>query len=213
MQTSGSVEGSAGLAESGQTAPVLLLALGNPLMADDGAGQELLARLTPEASGWGPQVEFLDGGTQGLALMGALEGRKAVVFLDAVHLGDKAGAVHVLSCKELMGMGKRHATTAHEGSAAQILAALELLGETPKQIEMIGLEPERIGLGIGLSESVRASLGLAAAFAKMTVNRFLGQLVHSFSPSEPRTKELKNQGTKFYVSRSPRQTDGNASYR
>ena len=82
--------------------------------------------------------------------------------------------MHVLDRKELEAMGTRRATTAHEGSATQILAALELLGETPKQIAMIGLEPERIGLGIGLSESVRAGLGLAAAFAKMMVNRFLG---------------------------------------
>jgi hypothetical protein len=38
---------------------------------------------------------------------------------------------------------------------------------------MIGLEPERIGLGIGLSPSVQASLGMAASFARMTVNRLL----------------------------------------
>jgi Ni,Fe-hydrogenase maturation factor len=70
-------------------------------------------------------------------------------------------------------MGGRPATTAHEGSAPQILAALELLGETPKDIAMIGLEPEKIGLGIGLSPSVQASLGMAASFARMTVNRLL----------------------------------------
>lgn len=166
MQTNGSVEPL-------QTAPVLVLGLGNPLMADDGAGQELLSKLSSLASAWGPQVEFMDGGTQGLALLGVFEGRKAVVFLDAIHLGDKPGAVHVLSGEELMRMGRRPATTAHEGSAPQILAALELLGETPKEIAMIGLEPEKIELGIGLSPSVRASLGMAVGFARMTVNKLL----------------------------------------
>jgi len=144
-------------------------------MADDGAGQELLARLAPEVSGWGPQVEFVDGGTQGLALMGLFEGRKAVVFLDAIALGDKPGAVHVLDGKELMGMGARRATTAHEGSAPQILSALELLGETPKEIRMIGVEPERVSLGIGLTSSVRGSLGVAASFARITINRLLAR--------------------------------------
>ncbi len=166
MQTSGSVEPL-------QTAPVLVLGLGNPLMSDDGAGQQLLSRLSSHASTWGQQVEFMDGGTQGLALLGVFEGRKAVVFLDAIHLGDKPGAVHVLRGSELMRMGGRPATTAHEGSAPQILAALELLGETPKEIAMIGLEPEKIGLGMGLSASVEASLGMAAGFARMTVNRLL----------------------------------------
>lgn len=166
MQTSGSVE-------SRTAPPVLVLGLGNPLMGDDGAGQELLAKLSSLASTWGKQVEFVDGGTQGLALLGVFEGRQAVVFLDAVRLGEKPGAVHVLCGDELMRMGGRRAATAHEGSAAQILAALELLGETPQEIAMIGLEPERIGLGMGLSPSVHRSLGMAASFARMTVNRIL----------------------------------------
>lgn len=145
-------------------------------MADDGAGQALLSRLSSQASEWGPQVEFIDGGTQGLALLGAFEGREAVVFLDAVRLGDKPGAVHVLRGQELTRMGGGRATTAHEGSAPQILAALELLGELPKEIALVGLEPERIRTGIGLSPAVQASLPVAAGFARLTVNRFLSAL-------------------------------------
>jgi len=155
-----------------QTAPVLLLGLGNPLMGDDGAGQELLSRLSSYASEWGEAVEFVDGGTQGLALLGIFEKREAVVFLDAISLGDKPGAVHELSGEELVSMGRR-ATTAHEGSAPQILTALELLGDTPKTIAMIGLEPERIGLGMGLSPTVQASLESAASLARTTINRLL----------------------------------------
>jgi hydrogenase maturation protease len=155
------------------TAPVLLLGLGNPLMSDDGAGQELLARLQSDAAKWGDAVELVDGGTQGLALLGIFEGRKAVVFLDAIHLGDKPGAVHVLNGEELRRMGQRRATTAHEGSAPQILTALELLGERPNEITMIGLEPEKIGLGIGLSPNVQAGLDEAADIARVTVNRLL----------------------------------------
>ena len=157
-----------------QTAPVLLLALGNPLMSDDGAGQEILSRLSSHSSEWGGQVEFLDGGTQGLALLGTFEGRKAVVFLDAIRLGDKPGAVHVLTGDEVGRMGRRAATTAHEGSAPQILAALQLLGETPSEITLIGLEPEKIQTGIGLSPAVQAGLGRAAELAAKAVDGLLG---------------------------------------
>lgn len=159
-----------------QTAPVLLLALGNPLMADDGAGQELLARLSPYSSEWDGQVEFIDGGTQGLALLGIFDGRKAVVFLDAVRLGDKPGAVHVLSGEEVIRMGRRAAATAHEGSAPQILAALQLLGEKPPEIILIGVEPEKIQTGIGLSPSVQAGLGTAASAARRAVTRILSAI-------------------------------------
>jgi hydrogenase maturation protease len=169
MQTSGLAKA----ADVDNTAPVLLLGLGNPLMSDDGAGQEVLARLESEATAWGSRVEFMDGGTQGLALLGRFEGRKAVVFLDAIRLGDKAGAVHVLDGAELLSLGGGHATTAHEGSAPQILAALQLLGEAPQQVAMVGIEPAEIKTGIGLSAAVEANVGVAASFARMTITKIL----------------------------------------
>ena len=141
-------------------------------MSDDGAGQELLSRLAPHASEWGERVEYLDGGTQGLALLGTFEGRKAVVFLDAVRFGDKPGAVHILRGEEVSRMGRR-ATTAHEGSAPQILAALQLLEEIPKEVTLVGVEPEIVRTGIGLSPAVQAGLGMASNLARMTVDRAL----------------------------------------
>jgi hydrogenase maturation protease len=152
-----------------EVAPVLVLAIGNPLMADDGAGQEILAKLESSASEWASNVQFVDGGTQGLALLGLFEKRKAVVFLDAVRLGFQPGSVHVLSCAELLRMGSRPAS-AHEGSAPDILRALELLTETPSEVTLVGIEPERIETGIGLTPVVRNSIGLAAGFARAAVN-------------------------------------------
>lgn len=163
------------IASSQRTAPVLLLGLGNPLMSDDGTGQELLSRLGSHASEWGERVEFLDGGTQGLALLGTFEGRKAVVFLDAVRFGDKAGAVHVLKGQEVLRMGGR-ATTAHEGSAPQILTALQLLEEIPPEVSLIGLEPERVQTGIGLSPAVQAGLGIASRLARSEITRILAAI-------------------------------------
>jgi len=50
-----------------------------------------------------------------------------------------------------------------------------LLGETPNDITMIGLEPERIELGIGLSPAVQASVNDAAGVVRQTINRLLGK--------------------------------------
>ena len=163
------------LASSQETAPVLLLGLGNPLMSDDGAGQAILSRLASPSSGLDGRVEFLDGGTQGLALLGTFEGRKAVVFLDAVRFGDKPGAVHILKGQEVARMGGR-ATTAHEGSAPQILAALQLLEEIPPEVSLIGLEPERVETGIGLSPAVQAGLGIASRLARSEITRILAAI-------------------------------------
>jgi len=155
-------------------APVLVLAIGNPLMADDGAGQELLAKLQ-SAGPWDARVEFVDGGTQGLALLGQFENRRAVLFLDAVRLGKPAGSVHELQQQQLIRMGSR-ATSAHEGSAPDILKALELLGETPAEVALVGIEPEKIQTGIGLSPAVRDGLEQAAGLAASAIDRILSAL-------------------------------------
>jgi len=87
--------------------------------------------------------------------------------------GTAESAVHVLDGAELVSMGGRHATTAHEGSAPQILAALGLLGEVPRQVTMVGIEPAEIKTGIGLSAAVEANVGVAASFARMTIAQIL----------------------------------------
>jgi len=46
-----------------------LIVVGNALLGDDGAGLLVLAELERDAALWAGQVEFLDGGTQGLTLL------------------------------------------------------------------------------------------------------------------------------------------------
>src|SRR5271157_189086 len=101
----------------------LVLALGNTLLRDDGVGVEILHALEREAAGWGDEVDFVDGGTQGLALLGVLSGRRAAVILDAIALGAAPGTVHVLSADDAARLRSRRSTTAHEGNAGELLAA------------------------------------------------------------------------------------------
>ena len=170
MRTSGSVEPAP--LESEDTAPVLLLGLGNPLMSDDGAGQEILAQLESEAPNWGGRVEFLDGGTQGLALLGRFDGRKAVLFLDAVRLGDKPGAVHMLRGEELARMGSP-GVTAHEGSAPQISSGPGIAWRSPAGSSGCGY---RAGTARHRNRSVggrTSRVPAAASVARRTITKIL----------------------------------------
>jgi hydrogenase maturation protease len=143
--------------------PVLVLGVGNALLGDDGAGLLVLAELERDAEKWGAQVEFLDGGTQGLALLARIAGRRALLVLDAVELGAAPGTVHVL--RGWSHAGER-ASTAHESNVAELLQASTLLGECPEQVTVIGIEPERIGTGIGVSEAVASAVGKAVEAAR-----------------------------------------------
>src|SRR3974377_942260 len=92
---------------------ILALGLGNLLLGDDAVGLRLLEELRDA----GGDAEFVDGGTQGLALLGYLADRPSVVILDAVALGAAPGTVHVLADAAIGELRARSAASAHEGSA------------------------------------------------------------------------------------------------
>jgi hydrogenase maturation protease len=138
---------------------VLVLGLGNLLLSDDGLGLRLLEALAAEGSA----AEFLDGGTQGLALLAYLANRRALIILDAVALGAPPGAVHVLQGDAI---SAHHAVTAHGSNALELLAAAHLLGDLPPSVTIIGIEPACIRTGMGLSPVVEAAIPEALSRAR-----------------------------------------------
>ncbi len=139
--------------------PVLVLGVGNLLLQDDGAGLRMLKELSSRE--FGDDVEFVDGGTQGLALLGHLAGRELLVVLDAVKLGDPPGTIHLLRGAEFERLRARRSSTSHESNAVELLAYAQLLGTLPQEVVVVGIEPESLRTGISLSPSVEAALPAA----------------------------------------------------
>lgn len=148
------------------TAPVLVLALGNLLLRDDAVGLFLLGELRARC-GNDPRVLFVDGGTQGLALVGLFEGRSAVLLLDAVKQGAAPGTVHHLedAMRRAPASGAGAGGGAHQMNAGDLLLTASLLGETPAHVMVVGIEPEVVRTGIGLSPAVLAAVPEAANVA------------------------------------------------
>lgn len=155
--------------------PVLVLGLGNLLLGDDGIGLTLLTELRKEAGQWGGSVEFVDGGTQGLMLLGQISGRPAVLVLDAVDVGKAPGTLAVLRQEDIDGVSVHRSTTAHEGNAGELLAAARMLGESPGEVTVIGVQPEQVATGIGLSETVQKNLPPALLAAKTELIAMVGR--------------------------------------
>ena len=163
-------------------APVLVLGLGNLLLLDDAAGLRLLEDLSRDSKYAEEDVEFVDGGTQGLALLGYLNDRKAIIILDAVGLGAAPGTVHLLDSDEVAALGGRRATTSHEGNALELLATARLFWEDPPRITLVGIEPGQIATGIGLSPAVEAARPQALAMAR----KVLAEMVQAYVPCHTR---------------------------
>ena len=150
--------------------PVLVLGLGNLLLCDDAVGLRMLERL--QRSEWSDTVDFVDGGTQGIALTGQFSGRRSVLVLDAVGLGMAPGTVHVLKCDEIARMRARRGATSHEGNGLGLIEMARLLGDLPDEVVVVGVEPAKVKTGIGLSPEIETGMERALVRAREILDAF-----------------------------------------
>lgn len=182
MRTATSITTTGSASLDGVATPrVLVLGLGNQLLGDDGAGLRLLEMLAaefPPTAG----VEFVDGGTQGLAITGYLADRAAILVLDAMALGGAPGTVHFVEGEELWRIRPQRSSTAHEGNALELFAMARMLGYDWAEVAAIGLEPKNIRTGIGFSPEVEAGLQGALLQAR----QLLEGMVQTYVPRDSR---------------------------
>ena len=134
-----------------------MLGLGNLLMGDDGVGmiavRELARRYElPEG------VDVLEGGTAGLTLLAHLEGYASILIADCAALGRTPGQAVRIDGSEV-GATFSRCLSPHELGLHDLLGALDLLGERPEHVTVIGMEPESLAMSLELSEAVREGLG------------------------------------------------------
>jgi hydrogenase maturation protease len=115
----------------------------------------------------------VDGGTQGLTLLGRIEGRRALVVLDAVAGGAAPGTIHVITGYEALRIGTQPGATVQEGGASTLLAASTLLGDLPPEVIVIGVEPRDVNTEIGLCPPVALAVPEAVLVARKAVLELL----------------------------------------
>lgn len=147
-------------------AATTVLGLGNPLYADEGAGVAALQRLcstVPLSEG----VAAVDGGTQGVYLLPAVQAADRLLVLDAVDFGAAPGTLHVLRNDEVPRFGGAQKLDLHQTTFMEVLQMAELLAGLPHELVLIGLQPERLGpFGSGLTPTVAGQLDAAVAAAR-----------------------------------------------
>jgi hydrogenase maturation protease len=136
--------------------PVLVLGMGNILLEDEGLGVRALEQLSRNYV-LPPGVELLDGGTTGMGLLDDIGGREHVLVLDAVQNGEPPGTLVVMRDDEVpVYFGIR--VTPHQLGLADVLATLELSGEQPGSVTVLGMVPHSLEMSLELSEPISARL-------------------------------------------------------
>jgi hydrogenase maturation protease len=131
---------------------VLILGLGNILLQDEGVGVRVVERLQRDYRITGT-VEVLDGGTAGMSLLEHVRNRDHLIVVDAVKTGQAPGTVITLSGKEVPAFFETRMSP-HQMGLADMLAVLDLMGEKPPDVTVIGVEPRDLDVGLELSDLV-----------------------------------------------------------
>jgi hydrogenase maturation protease len=147
---------------------VLVLGIGNLVMSDDGVGVKVVQQLQREYC-FSESVEILDGGTLGLDLLPKLEGIDHLIVVDAVETGGKPGTCVRLAGEELP-IALETKVSAHQMGLKDLLSVAQLLGHSPGEMVLIGVQPGSIEMDTELTPEV-------AAVLQVIVDNVLNELI------------------------------------
>lgn len=140
-------------------ARVCVMGIGNRLRGDDGAGPQVIERRDRDAGGI-----WIDGGTSPENFLEpiARASVELVVIVDAVDFGGRPGECRLLEVDEL----ETFAISSHSGSLGMFRDYLA--ARAAAIVKVVGVQPARLRMGIGLSDSVEESTrGLAGVLSRL----------------------------------------------
>ncbi len=146
----------------------LVLAFGNVLLGDDGAGVRGMEGLRDEV-----EAECVDGGTLSFTLLPYVEAAASLLVIDAANLERPPGTVALfegVAMDDFLTSARRR--TVHEVGLMDLLDIARLLGCLPTRRALLCLQPERIDWSTSLSAPVELSLAAARMQAKALLQQW-----------------------------------------
>jgi hydrogenase maturation protease len=139
-----------------ETSRILVLGIGNLLNTDEGVGVHAVRRIK-EQVGEVDGVAIEDGGTLGLNLLPLVEDATHLLILDAVNAGQPPGTVVELRKEEIPLYGG-FKLSQHQLTFQEVLGLALIRGRLPEYLHLIGVQPDSLEIGVGLSDKVMDAL-------------------------------------------------------
>jgi hydrogenase maturation protease len=128
-------------------------------------------------------LRWIEGGTLGLELTHALDGVEYLLVLDAVAMQHAPGTVARYAGDSLYQLPAGRSV--HLMGLSDLLAAIQLLGDPPRETILLGVEPASTEWGLQLSAEVTAALPLLMRVAEKQILAWMD------APSGERRKDLR----------------------
>ena len=138
----------------------VVLGIGNPLRGDDAIGLLVLEELRTRC---GPDIDLSSGDGDPGWMMGAWEGRRFSVVVDAVRTGAAPGAVTVIDASSTPLPATTRLSSSHAMGVASSVELARALGRLPDRLVVVGVEGRSFASGSEISPEVAAAVETAAA--------------------------------------------------
>jgi len=135
---------------------IVVLGMGNLLLKDEGIGVHVAHALQEISSPNNVELEVVVGGTLPDAPFSFEEVEKLIV-VDAVQAGGEPGAIYRFHLEDIK-LDDRILTSLHQVSLLENLRLMEGFGQKPKDVVIIGIEPEEMNLGLELSAKLQRQI-------------------------------------------------------
>jgi hydrogenase maturation protease len=146
-----------------------IIAAGNSFYGDDGVGAAVLEHIRD--AGAFPDAELVDIGTDALALVDVLEPGGWNVVVDAAHMGLAPGETAAFRPDEVRLRIRADHLSLHGFGLAEAFDLARGLGRLPEHVLVVGVEPDRVAINQGLSETVAAAVPRVVSLIEAEVHR------------------------------------------
>jgi hydrogenase maturation protease len=163
---------------------IVVLGLGNVLQGDDALGPYVVEVLSSKYE-FPQRVSLIDAGTPGLDLTPYIAGVDALVVIDAVRAAGAPGDLRCYRLAELLETPPPQRLSPHDPGLKECLLTLELVGQAPAEVLLVGLIPEHLGATPGLSDAVRAGLPAVESAVVAELQRLDVPVRPKTDPGEP----------------------------
>lgn len=140
--------------ESGKRYKVLVLGVGNILMADDGFGvrviQEMEKMSLPEGT------HLLDGGTAGFDLLHPIQDAEKLIVVDSILAGAEPGEIFKFTPSDIK-LKRRDKLSLHEVEVLEVIEMAVQLGYAPESV-FVAVQPKEMDISLDLSEEVKSKI-------------------------------------------------------
>lgn len=134
---------------------IAVMGIGNILMQDEGIGVHIIREL--EKYAFNPHISLIDGGNMGMDLLSFFYEHDKMIIVDAVDFEKSPGFIDTMENDDILALFTTKMSLHHLG-LKDVLSYAKLLDQTPEDLCLIGIQPEKVEMEMQLSETIQSRI-------------------------------------------------------